>query len=795
MNCRCKKINLAFVFAMMLFATVFGPASFAQNSDEPIKATASFNADKEIASDTAIEIKLSRTPAANEKVAITIGQTDVTALFDRSDLRLVYNSKILPLATGKSTVTVYLIQTNGAWKEVARFAMTVAAKSDAIPTAVESPKVEEKTAETAPAKTEKPFIDTTPKEIKPDEAKPTSDQVGAETKTATSEKPATEAQTPETPTAETPATPATETPAAETPTVEKKRFFKFLPSFAISMESQPLQQNFPVDARPEKRATFTDFNLTGSIKTEAKIGNITNESNFDFAGSSFKEKTLQFGALGREAPDVDLSSYLMNFTIAKAKVSVGHTSFGGSRHLVNSFSSRGLSASVPINKYFDVTGGMMNGTSVLGVKNFLGVSQIRHQMQGATLGIEFFPKRKNAMRLEVTGFNGYLQALNGVSEGQIVDAERSRGFGFRFITSDKTGRFKVEAGYALSRFFNANDPSLDPNNNAVPVQAVIRSAFYIDSTNQILKDIKLTKKKNLNLSVGFKYEYVEPLYRSLGASASADKATQDYSIDGSIGEITFQAGHGRSNDNLRSVPSILKLLTRSTRFSVALPLSAIVGDSEKPSPLLPRLGYSIDRTNNLGDAIPVNGGFEVDLGSVPDLVSTNQTASSSWQFKKFNVGYTYGRTFADNRQAGSENKDQLGWVHGLSFGLNPSDIIGFTVGLSFDSQQNFELDQINRTKTLNLGTTWKPFKGATFTGELAQTLAGDAAQTSLARNVNYSGQFAYSFAREKTGFEKFGFQLFARFADAFTRNRNTIEITNIQTRTKIMTAGMTVNFF
>ena len=777
----------------MLFATVFGPASFAQNSDEPIKATASFNADKEIASDTAIEIKLSRTPAANEKVAITIGQTDVTALFDRSADRFVYDARILPLATGKSAVTVYIIPVNGSWKEIARFAMTVAAKSEAIPAVPESVKSEEqKPSDRVSAKAVENGVEIKPTEIKPNEPKPTADQVGTETKPATADKPTAEA---ENPSAQTPAVQATGTPATETPTVEKRRFFKFLPSFAISMESQPLQQNFPADARPEKRATFTDFNLTGSIKTEAKIGNITNESNFDFAGSTFKEKTLQFGTLGREAPDVDLSSYLMNFTIAKAKVSVGHTSFGGSRHLVNSFSSRGLSASVPINKYFDVTGGMMNGTSVLGVKNFLGVSQIRHQMQGATLGIEFFPKRKNAMRLEVTGFNGYLQALNGVSEGQIVDAERSRGFGFRFITSDRTERFKVEAGYALSRFFNANDPSLDPNNNAVPVQAVIRSAFYIDSTNQILKDIKLTKKKNLNLSVGFKYEYVEPLYRSLGASASADKATQDYSIDGSIGEITFQAGHGRSNDSLRNVPSILKLLTRSTRFSVALPLSAIVGDSEKASPLLPRLGYSIDRTNNLGDAIPVNGGFEVDLGSVPDLVSTNQTASSSWQFKKFNVGYTYGRTFADNRQAGSENKDQLGWVHGLSFGLNPSDIIGFTVGLSFDSQQNLELDQINRTKTLNLATTWKPFKGATFTGELAQTLAGDAAQTSLARNVNYSGQFAYSFAREKTGFEKFGFQLFARFADAFTRNRNTIEITNIQTRTKIMTAGMTVNFF
>lgn len=759
----------------LLLISVLGPLSLAQSPDEPMKATASFSADKPVAPDTSIEIELGKTPAANEKIAITIDKTDITALFERTRDRFVYNSKILPFADGKSTLTVYLIPTSGVWKEVARFGLAVASPAPQIKT----PTAEESVNKPSEKTTAETSAEAKPEEKKADETKPSADKTVTETKAETLEK--VEA-----------ATPSADTTA---PATEKKSFFKFLPTFAISMESQPLQQNFPADARPEKRATFTDFNLTGSIKAEAKIGNILNESNFDFAGSSFKEKTLQFGTLGREAPDVDLSSYLMNFTIGKVKASLGHTSFGGNRHLVNSFSSRGISVTVPINKYLDVTGGMMNGTSVLGVSNFLGVSQIRHQMQGATLGIEFFPKRKNAMRLEVTGFNGYLQALNGVSEGQVVDAERSRGFGFRFITSDKTERFKIEAGYALSRFFNANDPSLDPNGNAVPVQAVIRSAFYIESSNQIVKDLKLTKKKNLNLSVGFKYEYVEPLYRSLGASSSADKASQDYSLDGSIGEITFQVGHGRANDNLRNVPSILKLLTRSTRFSLALPLSALVGNSEKPSPLLPRLGYSIDRTNNLGDAIPVNGGFEVDLATVPDLVSTNQTASSSWQFKKFNFGYTYGRTFADNRQAGSENKDQLGWVHGLSVGLNPSDDIGFTVGFSFDSQQNFELNQINRTKTLNLGTTWKPFKGATFTGELAQTLAGDAAQTSLTRNINYSGQLAYSFAREKTGFEKFGVQVFARFADAFTRNRRTIEVTNVQTRTKIMTAGMTVNFF
>jgi hypothetical protein len=754
--------------AILILTMVLGSRAelVAQKADEALKATASFKADKPVAPDTAIEIGLSRPLQPNEKVAVTIGQTDVSGLFSHSEDKLIYDPKLLPLPIGTSTVTVYLIDRNGNWKEIARLPLMVQSpESKAQSPTSEAVKAKEKSTETPDPKTD---------EVKAITAEETANTGETKTETATTE------AKPE---------------AAETPTPEKKRFFKFLPSFTISMESQPFQSNFPTEGRPETRATFTDFNLTGSIKTEAKVGNVTNESNFDFAGSTFKEKTLQFGTLARKAPDVDLASYLMNFTIGKAKFSLGHTSFGNNRHLVNSFSSRGLSVNIPINKYFDVTGGIENGTSLVGVRNFLGMSQIRHQVQGATLGIELFPKRANAMRLEITGFNGYLQALNGVSEGRVVDAERSRGFGLRFITSDKTERFKLEAGYALSRFFNAADTTLDPDGNAVAIPAVIRSAYYLDSTYQLFKDVKVTKTKNLNVSVGFKYEYVEPLYRSLGASASADKVSQDYSMDASIGEITFQAGHARSNDNLANVPSILKSLTRSNRFAVALPLAALIGRSESPSPFLPRLGYSIDQTHNFGAGIPVNGGFEIDPATIPDLVNTNQTASSTWQFKKFNLGYTYSRSCADNRQAANENNDQIGWVHGVTVGINPMETLAFNVGFSLDSQQNFELNQINRTKTLNLGTTWQPFKRATFTGELSQTLAGDAARTSLARNVNYSGQFAYSFSLEKSRFKKFGMQAFVRFADAFVRNRNFVDISNTLTRTKIMTAGITMNFF
>ncbi len=763
-----KTLCLLTISLLTLLIWRSGTEVSAQSGKE-LTATANFSTDHPLAPDTSIEITLSRTLTSAEKFAATIGTTDVSGLFAFSETLCTYNAALMPLPVGRSDLTVYAITPDGNWNEVARLPMVVEISQieKEVPAVEVTDTKQEKATETTVGSTEAESAAKSTNESKTEEAK------------------AEEAKAEE---------PKTET-ASEPVAAAKKRSLKFLPSFTLSVPSQPFQGNFPIETRPSKRATSIDLDLTGSLKIEGKAGILSGDANFDFAGSSFKEKTLQFGTLGEKAPDVDLSSYLINLQIGKAKFSLGHTSFGTNRHLVSGFSSRGLSLSIPINKRFDITAGILNGTSVLGIYNFLGMSNVRHQMQGLTVGIELFPKRPGAMRLELSGFNGYLQALNNVSEGQIVDVEQSRGAGLRFLTTDKSGRFKLEFGYALSRFFNPEDKTLDPDGNAVPVAPATRAAHYIDTSYQAIKDLKLSKTRTLNLSLGFRYEFVEPLYHSIGASASADKFTNDFTADASIGEITFQFAHARSDDNLRNVPSILKSLTRSNRFSTAIPLAALFGIGERSARFFPRLGYSIDRTHNFGEGIPVGGGFEIDPATIPDLLNTSQNFSSAWQFKKFGFEYTYSRSFADNRQATSAKNDQLGWVHSTSFNMTPIGAFSFNVGFSFDSQNNFELGTVNQTTSMNFGSTWKPFKNASLVIEASQALSGDLARTSRNRNINYSGQFSYSLSHEKSRFKKYGMQVFARFADAYVRNRDFTSDSNQLTRTKIMTAGLTVNFF
>ncbi len=721
---------------------------------QDLKATVSFTETKVVLPDETIEIVLSRQLSKDERVAVLIGAMDVTEFFKANENRLSYDAKLFPLPLGQSNVTVYHVSANGEWKELGRFNLNVAK---------ERPKEEEKK-----------------EEEKKEETKPESQP------TATPTPDATASPTPE----------STETTAQKAP--EKILGFDkmdFSPSIVFGIKSQPFQSNFPVDTRPTERATFTDFTIQGSTRTEMQRGIFNVQTQFDFAGSSVQGEALRFGTLGKEAPHVDLASYLMQIKIGKANLQIGHTSFGGSRHLISSFSSRGVTLTVPITKWMDFSAGALNGTSVVGFPNFFGLGKLRHQLQGATLGFEFMPKRPGAMRLEVTAVNGYIQPLNGFNEGRVNDAERSKGLSARFITNDSSGRFKLEAGFTISRFQNPQDTLLDPDGNSVPVPPISRSAHYLETSFQILKDVSLTKTKKINLNFSFRHELVNPLFRSLGASTSADKTQQEYAFDGSIGEITIQAGHTRFNDNLRDIPSILKSLTRANRFAIGVPIASFFGDPAKPSPFLPRLSYSFDRTHQFGAGIPVNGGFEIDPSTIPDQFGTNQSFSADWQFKKFTVGYRFNHSLTDNQQTGRETADQRNFVNSFSVGLNPISILSLNVGLNFENALNKETGQINRTTALTSGVTWQMFKGAQFAANFSHTIAGDEAKTNRNRNANFDMQFSYNFNKEKSKFRKFGTQAFIRYADTFARSRDFVFDVNNLTKTHIISAGLTVNIF
>ncbi|MGI8897793.1 MAG: hypothetical protein ACR2IB_05310 [Pyrinomonadaceae bacterium] len=753
---------------IILVALVFGSAlSWSKNilasSDLDLSIKTSFEAGPPVTPSEQIEVLLSRPLRESEsRVAILVGTTDVSALFVLDKLRLRYNSKIWPLPLGQSELTAYLVSSNDEWKEVARFTLLVNRQKQSqlgSQRVAAQDGLETRFLKANYANSLKRFVPIPDAELL---VKAASSYGQEPAQTSSGSK-------------------------------NKKGKMSFLPSLTFGLKAQPAQSTFPASDTPE-RATFADLTTQASLKGDASYGVFASQSSADFAGSSFRPEALRFGDLGGEAPKLDLASYLLQFQTGPVKYQVGHFSFGTQRHLINSFSSRGINITVPFLKRFDFSAAAMNGTQLVGYDNFFGLSKRRHQMLSSALGIEMFPKQPGGLRLEVGVLSAYFQPISGLNRGVITDLQRSRGISLRLIANDKSGRFHFEGGFTRSFFDSPSDSTLNQGQNVVPLPALSRNAHYLEASYDILKDFSLTKKQKANLKVSFREENVAPLFRSLGASTQADKIQYEFSVTGSINEITAQLSYVNFHDNLRNIPSILKSQNGIHSIALAAPAKALFGIS-KDTPWLPRLGYNFNRVHSFGAAIPVNGGFEIDLSSIPNLFGTNHTFSADWQIKKFTIGYNVNRSLQDNQQTGRELSDQAVLVNSGRFGVALNSKVNLNVDLSAESSANRETGRIDRTFRLGPGITWQLTQQMGLTANLSNTIAGDAAKTSRNRNTEFDASWTYRFGAGKEGFKKVASQFFIRYSNRFAHSFDRIFVTDTLRKNQTLTANLSFTFF
>jgi len=744
-----------------------------------LSITTAFDVHTPVLPDTPIELRLNRLITEGEgRIAIVIARTDVTSLFVADGTRLTYVPNLIPLPLGKPDVFVFQISVSGEWRELAHFTIEVV-KEKPTPTPL-APQVPVLRTEASNIST---ALVTTSASDNPNNASvttPPTQTDGTSVAPDLSGAKASASASPEAPT---------------TQGVESKKPLKFIPSLTFELKSQMAQANFPSNTRPAQRATFIDTTVQFSLRSEATRGPVSSQTQIDFAGSSFQEDALRFGTLGEKAPKFDLASYLVQFQIGRAKVALGHTSFGTSRQLIDSFSSRGITVTVPISSRFDFSVAAMNGTSVVGYGNLFGLGKSNHQLRSATIGIELLRKRPGGLRLEFSGLTAYIQSLNNVSQGSVNDVERSKGGSVRLLFTDKSGRLKFDGGFTRSQYRNPADPLLYQGTDTIAVPFLTRNARYLDLSYDFLRNYSLTKTRQLSLSVTAHHEQIDPLFKSLGASTQADKSQNEFQFTGSMGEISVQAGNTRFHDNLRRIPSILKSLTRAHRFSIALPAIALVGGTTNKSPFLPRLSYSFDRTHQFGANIPVNGGFGNDPGLIPDQYNTNQTFAADWQIKKISAGYNYNRSLTDNQQPGHSLSDFRNQTHTARVGFSPAAALNLSFDLTRESASDLERATLNRTWRIGTTATWNVNQHMVWTAGISNTIAGDRARTSDSRNTEFETQFAYRVGSEGSGLKKVQTQIFVRYADRYARQRELLlGLTNL-TRVKILNGGLNITFF
>lgn len=707
-------------------------------SDGEITVSASFEGKQTLKPQEQIEFRLNRAiTSAEGRLAVVIGRTDISGLLITTSDSVVYIPKIIPLPAGESPVTLYLVTSDNAWKQIARFSIRVES--------IDEPQVG-------------------------------SDQQAGNT-----------VQQDE----------VSQSQSAGIQASPKNRVFdkaQAVPSITIGMKSQAAESHFPDSTRPD-RPQFADMILQASMRSELARGIFNSQTQFDIVGSSFQKEALRFAEKGDIAPKIDLSSYLMQFQAGKVKFDVGHIAVGTNRHLINGFSSRGLSLTLPVTSNLGFSLAAINGTSIVGWDNFFGLSRSKHQILSASLGLELIKERSGGLRIEGSMIDGQLLPISNFNQGNINDAERSNGVGIRVLASDSSQKWRLDGGFARSRFTNPSDPLLAQGQNIVAVSEVTRNARYLEASYVLLRDISLSESKKANLTINYRHEQVDPLYRSIAASTQADRAENQFELVAAISDITATFSHLRFHDNLADIPSILKSLNHRTAFIIGTPLGSFFNKSTRLLPWLPRVSYSIDETHQFSDSVPVNGGFDVDPSTIPDQMSTNQSFLADWQIKRIRFGYRFNRSYQDNRQVGRERADLSNITNGFTFGCSPSSALDLNLDINAESAFNKEADRIDRTFRIAPNVTWRLTQNMTVAALVSATFAGDVTRLSRSRNLEADLQWSYRIGPEKLRMKKTQGQFFVKYANRYAFSRDNVFNTDNLTRLQTLNAGISFTFF
>jgi hypothetical protein len=497
------------------------------------------------------------------------------------------------------------------------------------------------------------------------------------------------------------------------------------PSAALNMKGQ-LAEGHSGEAPEPERPTYQDFTLTGGLQSVHVRGGWTLRTQSNYLGVSRREEALRYALRQDEAPRLDLSDYVVQLERGGTALGLGHVSTGSNRHLMNGFASRGVSATVR-GGVANLAVAAVNGSSVVGWNNVAGLDNGNHRVYSATLGLELQPRRPGALHLDATLLDGSLLPQTSFTQGAVVDAERSRGGGVQLSASTPGQRLRAAAGYSRSRFDNPNrDAQLDVGLGLVPVQRETRGAQYAELNATLLQDAKLGRLFGTTLNAAYRYERVDPLFRSVAAFVQADRLQHGVDVGGNFGAVSVQLTHSRGNDNLDELASILTTHTRTSTAMASAPLAGLFR-VRRHVEWWPLLTYGQSHNRQFGSGVPANSDFSA--SHVPDQVNVVHDAAIAWQLSKWRLQYRFNQSNQDNRQTGRERADLTGTVSTLSFGLTPHSDIDVSVDASDERQSNRELDQSTHARRVGATLAWRATRLTTLTAFGSTSVSSDEPST------------------------------------------------------------------
>ncbi len=560
-------------------------------------------------------------------------------------------------------------------------------------------------------------------------------------------------------------------------------------SLAVGSKGELAADQAP-DAGPHPGGRIQELNGQLTVKLEGERAGMGAGLTFNLIGVSFRQEALRFQEKKENAAKIDLSSYLLTMHMGRTVVSVGHLDHGRERHLLNGFASRGIAVTTGLGGALDLSAAAVNGTSVVGWDNVIGLEDARHRLYSGTVGLEVFPGDPGTARIEGSYVHGSQLPLPAFDRAVINDAEQSDGGSLRLVLADPGRSIHVDAGVSRARFVNPTDPLLDQGASVVPVEPTVRSARYVDVSWDVLSNAPLFGSLQGRLNLAFRHERVDPLYRVVGAAVRPDNLQNAYELHGGVGPGQVDLNVLRSEDNLADVASILKSRTHQTMVTVGFLPPTVPG--LLPA-WFPAVTYGLFRTHQFGEGVPSNSQFTPER--VPDQVTTTHSATCEWQWESLRFTLRGTVTRQDNQQPGRENADAVNRTNGIALALTPLEQISMTIDGGMESKATTETGSI--TRTVHCGLSVTAALATSINGSMNVSLSQTRPDDGSARQRQVACGIEGSYAFDLTGIFAVAWrgQAFMRYGWNEFVTRDQVFNINSGTRSWSVNAGVACTLF
>ncbi len=548
-------------------------------------------------------------------------------------------------------------------------------------------------------------------------------------------------------------------------------------------------------APPTDQLKQTSMTTNISYNSNSTVDNFNLRTNFNLIGVSKYEEALQFSEKGYDANKLDLSDYLIEMNNGKNNISIGHINFGQNRYLINGFGSRGISykGSYGDDSPLDFSFAKMNGRNIVGYSNITGLNGAsNNSVVAATIGYEFITSRPGGVRAEFSYLDASILAANNFDTGEIVDAEKSSGYGMKLTGINEAGTFRGEMTYALSKYTNPSDPLLFQGDNIVEVAEQTDSARYAEFSYEIFRSQPDESGNSYGVTLSASHERVDPLYKSLAAFAGADTQTNITTVDIQLGAISVQLNANNNEDNIEDLETVLKTKTDTKGANISVPFKQIFSVNGEENNLIPNLDIQANSVHQYGANRPTT--FDPDT-HIPDQFNTTKTYSLNWNAEKLSVSYTYGVSNQDNRQIGRSNSDFKNVNKSINVGYQFTSSLDINLGASKVKAIDYENDLITYDDNYSLGFNWGITEKLRLTTSYSEAQTNDS-QINATRN-DYSGnaQLSWQFDMSTTSGKKMPGQFFIGYSMQNNRSKNNVFNSQTNAQSWTINTGLNMSLF